>query len=266
MPGKPICRPTKPTNPCGGQQKCVTDDAWATARFQPFPSEGTLFNNLDLPKPELERLIGGLPGQVRSYKMISVWLDDIGQLRQYGSGPNFQGGYLTLCTCRHEIRAEKVNPQEWCGWWFAGFTSPKNCGRLWLFYLARMKWVYPSQAELWKALPDHVRQGKNSRYNRLGDVYQPNPTSPCVDPWGAAHYFPPLIGHSHRETATDNGWKKDIEFFHKKFKRRAPYLVAKPDVTFLWQTPMLYLDEHPRNLTWGSIQSLLSKLRITNGD
>jgi hypothetical protein len=194
--------------------------------------------------------------------MISVWPDDFGQLQQHGSGPNFQGGCLTLCTCRHEIRAEKVNPQDWRGWWFAGFTSPKICGRLWLFYLASMEAVYASQAELWEALSAHVRQAKSTRRNRLGDVYQPNPSSHCADPWDAAHYYPPLVGHSHHETATDATWKKDIEFYHSKFKRRAPYLAAKPQLTFLWQTPMLFLDEHPRNLTWNNVKALLLKLRM----
>jgi hypothetical protein len=80
-----------------------------------------------------------------------------------------------------------VNPQDWRGWWFAGFTSPKICGRLWLFYLARMEAVYASQAELWEALPAHVRQAKSTRRNRLGDVYQPNPSSPGANPWDAAH-------------------------------------------------------------------------------
>jgi hypothetical protein len=262
MPAKRMCRPAKLTIPCGERRKCVPDDAGTTALVQPFPAEGPLFDNLDLPKPELERLIGGLPGKVRSYKMISVCLDDTGQLEQYGSGPNFQGGILTLCTCRHEIRAEKVNPQDWRGWWFAGFTSPKSCGRLWLFYLARMEAVYASQADLWEALPAHVRQAKSTRRNRLGDVYQPNPSSPCADPWDAAHYYPPLVGHSHHLTASDDNWKKDIEFYHSNFKRRAPYLVAKPELTFLWQTPMLYLDEHPRNLTRDNVKALLSRLKM----
>jgi hypothetical protein len=92
MPAKRICRPAKPTTPCDERRKCVPDDAGATALFQPFPTEAPLLDNLDLPKPELERLIGVRAGNVRSYKMISVWLDDIGQLEQHGSGPNFQGG------------------------------------------------------------------------------------------------------------------------------------------------------------------------------
>ncbi|HKI35736.1 MAG TPA: hypothetical protein VKA46_28025 [Gemmataceae bacterium] len=113
LPARRICRPAKPTDKvtCGERRKCVPDDAGAMALVQPFPTEGQLFDNLDWPKPELERLIGGLPGKVRSYKMISVWPDEIGLLQQRGSGPNYQGGCLTLCTCRHEIRAEKTNPQ-----------------------------------------------------------------------------------------------------------------------------------------------------------
>src|SRR4051812_16390672 len=110
--------------------------------------------------------------------------------------------------------------------------------------------------------PPHGGRQSSPRRNRLGDVYQPNPSSPCADPWDAAHYYPPLVGHSHREPASDDTWKKDIEFYHSNFKRRAPYLVAKPELTFLWQTPMLFVDEHPRNLTWNSVKALLLKLRM----
>ena len=62
-------------------------------------------------------------------------------------------------------------------------------------------------------LTAQLRQAKSTRRNRLGDAYQPNPSSPCLDPWDAVHYYPPMVGHSHHVTAADDGWKNDIEFF-----------------------------------------------------
>lgn len=256
---KRVYPPAKKPAPvvCGEPRSCVPDDVQAV---QPFPTEGVLFNNLDLRKPDLEDRIGGHPGTVRSYKMISVYPDDRGQHEQYGSGPNYQGGCLTLCTCAHQIRAEKRNPGEWNGSWLAGFTSPRLCGRTWLFYLAQVEQVYPTAASHWAAFPAHLRQAKTTRRNRLGDAFQPNPASSCADPFDADHYHPPMIGHSHHETAWDDNWKKDIEFYNGLFGRHSVYLVAKPELTFLWQTPTLFLNNHPRNDSWPSVDALLRRL------
>lgn len=246
---------------CGDRSACdrVEHDV---ATIQPFPTHGELFDNLDLSKTALARRVADLPGKVRSYKMISVSRGETGALQQEGSGPNFQGGCLTLCTCQCVFRAEKRNPDEWLdGWWIAGFTSPKICGRTWLFYLAQVEHVYASQADLWKALPPALRRTKSTRTNSLGDAYQPNPASASTDPFDAARYHPPMLGHSHHRTESDDGWVNDIEFFHEGFGRHPVLLVAKSERTFLWQTPLLYVDSHPRNKTWDNLPALLARLR-----
>jgi hypothetical protein len=253
---KVVCSPAN-KHLSGAGRACEPD---GTQAVQPFPTEGVLFDNLDLRKPELHDLIGGHPGAVRSYKMISVYPDDRGQHEQYGSGPNFQGGCLTLCTCAHQIRAEKKNPGEWNGSWLAGFTSPRLCGRAWLFYLAQVERVHATAASHWAALSANLRQAKATRRNRLGDAFQANPASSCVDPFDADHYYTPMIGHSHHETARDETWKKDIEFFNSRFKRHSVYLAANPERTFLWQTPTLFLSHHPRNQSWDSVDELLRRL------
>jgi hypothetical protein len=262
--GRPCRSDVKsPAGVCGERRICGQDDAGETATVQPFPAEGALFDNLDLSKAALERRVADLPGKVRSYKMISVSRDETGALQQEGSGPNFQGGCLTLCTCQCVFRAEKRNPDEWLDdWWVAGFTSPLICGRTWLFYLAQVEHVYASQADLWKALPQTLRRAKSTRTNHLGDAYQPNPASGCSDPFDTAHYHPPMLGHSHHQTESDDGWVNDIEFFHAGFGRHPVLLVAKPALTFLWQTPLLFVDSHPRNKTWDNLHALLGRLRI----
>src|SRR6266550_5942511 len=49
------------------------------------------------------------------------------QLCQTGSGPNFDGGRITLCTCKHKDRATfdplKDQPDPWKNVWVAGLTS-----------------------------------------------------------------------------------------------------------------------------------------------
>src|SRR2546423_932525 len=57
---KRVCPPAKKPD-CGERRSCVPDDAQAV---QPFPTEGVLFDNLDLRKPELNERIGGHPGAV----------------------------------------------------------------------------------------------------------------------------------------------------------------------------------------------------------
>lgn len=256
---KRVCSPTIKVE----RRVCIPDD---TQDFQHFPTEGVLFGNMDLRKPKLNDCIGGLPGTVRSYKMTSVDPDEDGLHRHYGSGPNFQGGCLTLCTCAHQIRAEKKHTGEWEGSWLAGFTTPRQCGRAWLFYLAQVERVYATAADLWTALPSlplpHLQQAKSTRRNRLGDAFQPNLDSSCADPFDAAHYYPPMLGHSHHTTASDANWKNDIEFYNSSFKRHSVYLVANPELTFLWQTPTLYLREHHRNQSWESVDALLRRLIV----
>lgn len=251
-----VCpRVTKPD--CGDRRSRVPDD---TQGVQPFPTEGAQYDNMDLRELDLNNRISGLPGAVRSYKMISVYPDDRGQHQQHGSGPNFQGGCLTLCTCAHQIRAEKKNPGEWNGSWLAGFTSPRLCGRTWLFYLAQVERAYPTAASHWAALPAHLRRAKSTRHNRLGDAFQPNPAASCADLFDADHYHPPMIGHSHHETTGDDNWRKDIEFYNSQFRRHSVYLVANPELTFLWQTPTLFLNHHHRNQSWESVDKLLGRL------
>src|SRR5262245_52196061 len=172
LPAVRKCRPPRMrVQPhCGRRQRCEPDNS-REELAQPFPAEGLMCKNLDLTKPGLQRRIGEIPGQVRAYKMMSVDFDDQGQLQHWGSGPNFRGGCLTLCTCRHEIRAEKQDPNEWRGWWFAGFANVS--GRVWLFYLAQVKVAFESQARIWTALPSEVRQAKSTLLNGLGDLYEP---------------------------------------------------------------------------------------------
>ncbi|WP_145233790.1 hypothetical protein [Urbifossiella limnaea] len=217
-----------------------------------------LFDNMDLRMPELQSRIGGRPGKVRSYKMISVYVDDQGRLEHYGSGPNFQGGCLTLCTCAHQIRTEK-HAADWEGCWLAGFTSPRLCDRTWLFYLAQVGAGYPTAAGMWTALPA-LQGAKSTRQHRLGDMFEPRLTSSFSNPCKSTSYYPPMVGHSHRRTAATDDWKKDIEFSNAQFGRHAAYLVADPAFTFLWQTPALFLEHHARNQGWESVDVLLQRL------
>jgi hypothetical protein len=248
---------------CGRRRKCALD---ATEEGQPFPTQGELFDNLDLPKAELERRIGRLPGMVRFYSMRDIREDQFGLLQQIGSGPNFQADWLTLCTCRPDLRAEERWTAAGQEWWIAGFTnttlpSLRHHSRSlihWLFYLAKVQVAYASQAELWRALADHVRLAKSTRLHQLGDLYEPNPTSPCTDPWDADHYYPPMVGHNHRPTQAATIWR-DYDIERTPYGRHPRLLLATRKLTFLWRTPLLYKD-YRRQGTWESVCECLSEL------
>jgi hypothetical protein len=247
---------------CGKRPSCSPDD---TAGTQLFPTKGYLFDNLDLTKSDLERRIGHLTGQVRFYTLNSIKEDGAGLLQQTGSGPNFQGGELTLCTCVPHIRAEPrwANAAEW---WIAGFTDTKlkslrhRSGSLihYLFYLAKVQVAYTSPAELWHALDDRARRKKSTRLHPLGDVFEPNPSSPCKDHHKADHYFPPMLGHDHRMSDLQAIWK-DYDIEQCPHRRHPRLLRADPSLTFIWQTPLIYKD-YRRHGTWDSVCKCLSEL------
>lgn len=228
--------------------------------FQPFPTSGPLFDNLNKTQQELRATIGGASGgasgKVRSYKMTSVQLRD-GQFGQEGCGPNFQGGRLTLCTCMHRVRAERC-AEEWHRWWIAGLTNQKR--RVWLFYLAEVANAYESQQDIWEAVPPEVQKAKCTRNNSHGDLYEPQFLR-GADSFDSANYHLPMVGHRHRVNENDETWQRDIDYFDETFKRHSAYLSANPRRTFLWESPMLYVDDHSRTDSWTSINHLLSVLK-----
>src|ERR1700676_3419802 len=101
---------------------------------QPFPTTGM---HLDLGKASLAKLVKDNSDPVYAYIMTSV-VPDGDLLQQTGTGPNFQRGYITLCTCMHRMRTF-LPQKEWRDKWVAGFTSRKCGDRHWLFYLACVK-------------------------------------------------------------------------------------------------------------------------------
>ena len=174
---------------------------------------------------------------------------------QWGSGPNFQGGLVTLCTCKGQMRAGKA-AGDWCGTWVAGFTSRTiHEGRTWLFYLARVQQPLPSQFDLWNYLTPEAQRAKSASLNRQGDAYVPVAGWDGTERFGAANYETPNENHVHR-----GFWKDDI---NKMYYGRQPYLfVFDPNMSFLWERPRIYFHKwHPRTKSWADLTELLSGLR-----
>jgi hypothetical protein len=180
---------------------------------QVFPTNGSLAENMNLSYGELAQRLAKLEGPAYSYVVKSVGMDDPGEhFEQQGSAPNFQGGRLTLCTCKHQMRTS-LDRSEWPETWIAGFTSRQiHDGRHWLFYLTRVQRALESHAELWDSLSAMAREKKSAKANFLGDVFAPRGRVAGNGRFDPGRYHTPSR-HSHRRNSCDNGWHNDIDYW-----------------------------------------------------
>jgi hypothetical protein len=236
---------------------------------QPFPNNGLLAKKRSLPLYVLKSEIRNVQERAYSYVVRSVKIDhETTTFEQHGSAPNFQGEVLTLCTCKHQMRATQSNV-DWEGLWVAGFTSRTIYdGKHWLFYLAKIETAYESHCDLWYGLKADSRSAKAAHAHFLGDIFTPKTPIPT----GKARFSPTRYvsptHHSHRWRDDDgwhNGWHNDIDYHLAHKYRHPPLFVADPRRTFLWEEPMIYFaDDHCRNYRkWSSLQELVARLRNT---
>jgi len=120
--------------------------------------EGALYKNLSL--KELVQKLREEKGEVYAYVLTTIKYEN-GEFIQTGSAPNFQGGLITLCTCKRFMRTWKP-VQEWKGVWIAGFTSTQitSTRKNYLFYLMKVSNAYPSFKSLWERVYGKVYQKK----------------------------------------------------------------------------------------------------------
>jgi hypothetical protein len=176
---------------------------------------------------------GSTENVVRIYVVCTVCPVN-GLYVQKGSGPNLSGGSITLCTCKHQMRA-RYTPCEWKqGVWVVGFTSwDKRFNKQQsLFMLMRVGEAYSSHAELVDALQrsgrSSVVSAKDSRHNELGDLMMPIKSGLAgADRFAVDSYHTPMVGHAHHKTAVDYLWHDDVS-------RPAAVLVGDPDFSFKW--------------------------------
>jgi len=201
--------------------------------YQAFPDAGPLTGNINLDANGLIRRLGRIGGDVYCYVLTTVKSIE-GRFGQTGSGPNFQGGLITLCTCKGMMRAGRP-VDAWRGVWIAGMTGAEAgpAGRGHLFYLMRVESAFESHLDLWTRLSEYspeTAEAKAADKHRLGDVYRPR--NPCGNPFDPADYVSPCPTHVHR---SGNAWHRDID--HIGYGRRPVMLVGDPHRSFLWSEP-----------------------------
>jgi hypothetical protein len=233
---------------------------------QPFPTNAALPGRVNASLARLLPLAEeGSPGCVYAYVVSTVERYD-DRFVQCGCGPNFQGGVITLCTCKHHMRAGR-DADDWQGVWVAGLTGSREPFRQnWLVYLMRVERASLSHYDLWNALPPTVRWSKAAHRHVHGDVFQPvHGTARVHDPdlrFCPEGYVPPHPEHVHRK---GNEWFKDVRL---DFGRPAPLLVGDPARSFVWTRPAIYYagGRHPRTRKWATLSAFLGELRCADGN
>lgn len=163
---------------------------------------------------------------------------------QTGSAPNFQGGLVTLCTCKHQMRGN-YSAESWeAGAWVAGLTSMSESatGEQNLFYLMRVYRAYESHADLVAGLPalglSAALAAKDSMLHDLGDVMMPlEPGLRGEARFTPDSYHPPMPGHAHRQPEDPDYWHKDIRYTGRAC--RPSLLVGDPALSFIWTRPLV---------------------------
>ena len=220
--------------------------------YQAMPKAGKLARNVNLnPESLVERLAQYKETTVYSYVVDTVEYDD-GRLYQTGSGPNFQGDLITLCSCKHLMRTF-LKPEAWKGIWVAGFTGSTKLGSNRLFYLMRVSLAFESHRDFWNSvcITDDTKRSKATHLDKFGDVYQPKRTT--GRPYYYWHYVSPCRNHVHCELGD---WKRDIDY-KDRYGRRPALLVGDTEYSFLWDRPLI---ESPFRMGRGQKKTTIGRL------
>lgn len=203
--------------------------------YQTMPSRGRLARNLNLP-PEI---LSETTARFRRNDAYSYVVDTVifhrGRFYQTGSAPNFQGGMVTPCSCKHRMRTAR-DAGSWKGVWIAGFVSSKYVGTHKLFYLMKVSRAFESHHEFWfsHTILEKTKRAKAADLDRLGDSYRPKRES--SSPYSHQSYIAPCKDHVHRSPSR---WHKDINYTKGYGGRQPALLVGEPRYSFLWNEPLI---------------------------
>ena len=165
------------------------------------------------------------------------------QLQQTGSAPNFDGGRITLCTCKRKDRATfhpSIDPHDpWKSVWVAGLTSKSEDPSRSLAYLMCVERSFLSQVELWRALPDRCQRAKSASKSELGDLFEPKTTA-INDPYNPASYHTPIGGHVHSSPKHPNHWHRDVMRWGRRSKPHR-LLLGQASQSYRWMHAKIIL-------------------------
>jgi hypothetical protein len=180
---------------------------------------------------------------VYTYVVTSIATTADYQLIQKGSAPNFAGGRITLCTCKHKDRAtfhpSTDQHHPWKNVWVAGLTSKTENPPRSLAYLMFVTRSFLSHREIWRALPDDCRQAKSASHSTIGDLFKPKACA-TIDPYDPANYFSPVPGHVHSDRRHPNQWHQDVMCWGKR-SRPHHLLLGQAAQSYQWTNVKIIL-------------------------
>lgn len=228
---------------------------------QKRPQEGRLFDNTDLTRNALKDRLRNEGGDLYSYVVKTVRRSN-DSFVQKGTGPNFEGGLITLCTCKHLMRTwyqKEKGISDWEGRWIAGLTSVtlSENKENYLFYLMKIAKAFPSHRILWNYLNSNAQAAsvKDATQNPCGDIYRPKPT--ITREFEPSDYSPPHKNHYH---SGKEQWHKDIRY--SPYGKPPALLLGDVDHSYLWFMPSIrFKGRHSRASTKWKMQCFIkSKL------
>lgn len=217
-------------------QKCITSNIDKDIECQNISANGYLLN---LSIPQLLKTFdyqSKSEAEVYSYVLTTVKTKDK-KFCQTGCGPNFEGGVITLCTCKHYMRAYK-DPKGWKGVWISGLVNFE--GKTYLLYLMKVKYAVDNMYDLFESLSEKTKVIKSASNNKFGDIYTPvKRLKESDEKYNIKNYDKPTEFHKH-----ENNYQEDINYKSKNLNRYASLLVADPKNSFVWIKPTIEIS-HP---------------------
>lgn len=239
--------------------------------LQQFPvkEEGPLGKRLNGNLSRLKRLLEMKKGKgatVYCYVVSTIKFDEKKQsFLQKGSAPNFQGDQITLCTCKHQMRA-RLSKEDWKDKWVAGFTgvravSDKNI----LVYLVKVDRAFQSNLELFRSscVPAKTKREKSAVRSRFGDLFEPKKKAKANDGFSPGSYRAPHKKHVHFK---NHAWHRDIKYVARGGRKPA-LLIGDPECSLLWSKPMIsFQNRLPRDYEKYTIAEFIKLCSYSRGD
>jgi hypothetical protein len=72
--------------------------------FQSYPEQPEGYS-MNLSLSDLTQVASGTHAWVYYYIVKTTYFES-GRIMQKGTGPNIEGGWITLCTCKHSMRSQ----------------------------------------------------------------------------------------------------------------------------------------------------------------
>jgi len=209
----------------------------------------------DLELSKIKELLKKESGVVYSYVATTAKFKE-GDLIQTGCGLNFEGGLLTLCTCKRRMR---TYPDVKAGTWIAVFASGAGTQEHCLFALMRIGTTFDSHAQLWKELKVKERKAKSAHANQFGDVYEPKHGA-IRNEFVRESYLP--LHHDHPHKDKERSVAKDVGYQNRQTGEHSKLLLGHANHSYLWmKTSIAYKSQHPRTKKWSSLNEFLKELK-----